>query len=301
MLGAVLFLTSILSRLKLKSKQSGLHLGSHGYEHELEVAVKLAKEAGVYLEKTLHETNRITPKDSERADFVTASDQYIEAMLFDKLRASFPTHHFIGEESSASKGEIAPLTDAPTWIIDPIDGTTNFIHSNPMTCVSIGLVIDKVPVVGVVCAPCLGEIYVAVKGHGAFLNGKCLQVSEANRIQDSIIVHEFGYVRDEKGISRACHCLDKLLNRNPHALREYGSGVLDLAFLACGRVDAVYCGVAGNGWKPWDYAAGWLLVTEAGGVLSTLDGDEFHTYSRSMIGASTPHLLDEVRNVLVVE
>lgn len=92
------------------------------------------------------------------------------------------------KESSASTGQIAPLTDEPTWIIDPIDGTTNFIHSNPLTCVSIGLVVNKVPVLGVVYAPCYDEIYIAVRDRGAYLNGKRLQVTEAKRIQDSIIV-----------------------------------------------------------------------------------------------------------------
>ena len=97
------------------------------------------------------------------------------------------------QESSATNGEVPPLTVVPTWIIDPIDGTTNFIHSNPLTCVSIGLVVNKVPVLGVVYAPCYEELYVAVRGQGAYLNNVPLRVSQTTRIQDAIIVRQLNF------------------------------------------------------------------------------------------------------------
>lgn len=155
--------------------------------------------------------------------------------------------------------------------------------------------------VGVVVAPALGEIYVAVKRHGAYLNGKLIKSSGAKHIKDSIVLAELGYVREPANRAMFGNCLQAIIAQGPHAIRMMGSGVLALCYVACGRLDALYTGVAGEGWKPWDYCAGALFVEEAGGVLSTLEGDYFHVEASSCIAAASQDLCNEVKQCIQKE
>lgn len=133
---------------------------------------------------------------SSNIDLVTETDQQVERILIDGLRAKFPSHKFIGEEET-SDGVKAELTDAPTWIIDPVDGTLNFVHSFPHSCTSIALLVDKVAEIGIVYNPMLNQKFTARRGQGAFLNGKPIRVSNCKKLEDALICSETGTARDE--------------------------------------------------------------------------------------------------------
>lgn len=268
-------------------------LRSSPYYDELCSALEIALEAGAHLQEAIDQ-----PKDVElkgEVDFVTATDKLNEKIIFEHLKTKYPSYTFIGEES-ASLDHVSPiLTSNPTWIVDPIDGTTNFLHSFPFTCVSIGLCVDRRPVVGVVYAPKLDEIYLGARGCGAYLNGRRLRVSGVKAVKDSLVLTELGYIRDPMSRVKFFACIQEVLRQSPHALRMMGSGVLDLCYVAAGRLDVLWTGVAGEGWKPWDYCAGSLFVEEAGGVLGSLESEEsFSVYDNSCVAAATPELRDEV-------
>ncbi|CAM9512805.1 unnamed protein product, partial [Laminaria digitata] len=224
---------------------------------------------------------------------VTETDKANEKLIFDAVRKSFPEDQLIGEESSADAGSIAALTDAPTWIVDPVDGTTNFVHGFPMTCVSIGFGRGKKMEVGVVYDPCSDELYQTVRGFGSFVNGQRASSSGCTDLGSAVVITEYGYQRDPVAVRAMMEATEKVL-RKCRAIRQVGSGCLDLCWVGCGRVDAVYAGVAGEGWQPWDYAAGWLFIEEAGGVVTQVDGTPFHVLSKSVLGAASRELGDEL-------
>uniref|UniRef100_A0A7S2YF70 Inositol-1-monophosphatase n=1 Tax=Entomoneis paludosa TaxID=265537 RepID=A0A7S2YF70_9STRA len=244
-----------------------------------------------------HDLNVSTKKNPE--DFCTKIDVENEKMVMDGILQSFPNHKIIGEETTGT-GKIPPLTNDPTWIIDPIDGTTNFASGLPMCCVSIGFCMDGKPVMGVVYAPITGELYIAASGYGAFRNAaKIVQTKKNTPLKEAVICFEFGYARDKKEVSAMVGVVESIMNHGCRASRQVGSGVLDLCYVATGRLDAVYAGVASEGWKPWDYCAGYVIATEAGCVmesLNQLDSQEsFDLYSKSHICAQNKGLLEEVR------
>ena len=264
------------------------------YTKELIVSIDLALQAGDNILRANQDVKSHMVKGDLSVDFVTKTDKENEKLIFEKLSSKFPDYKFIGEESSADAGKIDPLTSAKTFIVDPIDGTTNFVHSNPFCCVSIGLCHNNAPVMGVVYNPEFDELYMSIKGKGAYLNGKKLRVTDVKRLKDALVLTEFGYQRDEESLKCISDCLINMLIKGGHAMRHMGSGVLNLCYVAAGRLDVCYAGVAGESWKPWDYAAGMLFVTEAGGCLSEVNGETFHTHSESIVAASTKELKNEV-------
>jgi fructose-1,6-bisphosphatase/inositol monophosphatase family enzyme len=292
------------SSLRKKKDEKKLPLPSEltgtPYDAEVQAALEVAIIAGNNILEALH-----MPKDIEQKgtiDFVTTTDKLNEKIIFDYLRARFPDYLFIGEESTAASDAKVVLSSQPTWIVDPIDGTTNFCHTFPLTCVSIGLCVGGIPVVGVVVAPAMNEIYVGVKGYGAYLNGTRMKVSHVTGIKDALLLTELGYVREIENRQMFLNCIQAVLNKSPHAIRMLGSGVLDLCYVACGRLDALWTGVAGEGWQSWDYCAGALFVEEAGGVLSNLGSEPgFRVTDKSCIAASTPDLCEDIRSTLEIE
>ncbi|KAF0294502.1 Inositol monophosphatase 1 [Amphibalanus amphitrite] len=145
-------------------------------EHCLSTALKLARQAGKMIKDAFKKKKNVTCKSSPR-DLVTETDTAVEEFLFSELRKVYADHRYIGEESVSLDGEKVELTDDPTWIIDPVDGTMNFVHSFPFICVSIGLTVNKEPVVGVIYNPVLDHMYHARKGCGAFLNNQKISAS----------------------------------------------------------------------------------------------------------------------------
>lgn len=197
-------------------------------------------------------------------DLVTEVDVAVEARLRESLGSIFPDAVFVGEESQRDGWNIP--ASGYCWVVDPVDGTTNFAHDIPLTAISIALCRDGLPVLGIVEAPMLKETYHASRGGGAFLNGAPIEVSKAASLVDCLVCTGFPYefgANLEGIIARLRAVLPA-----SQGLRRLGAAALDLAWLACGRLDIFY----EDGLKPWDMAAGWLLVEEAGGRLSDFYG-----------------------------
>ncbi|CAN0443827.1 unnamed protein product [Ectocarpus sp. 12 AP-2014] len=233
-----------------------------------------------------------------RHDLVTETDRSNEALIQRGLHEKFPEDHFLGEEASADRGG-APSelsNNILTWVVDPIDGTTNFVHGFPVTCVSIGLAKGDEVVVGVVFNPFTQELYQAIKGGGSFLNGKRLEVSETTVMEQAMVMAEYSSLREEESLRKMLDTTGAIASA-ARAVRQTGCGAMDLCFLARGSVDAVFGGVAGV-WKPWDWAAGVLIATEAGAAISAGDGGDFRLMGDTMLGAATAELASSLREVL---
>ncbi|KAF2349430.1 Inositol monophosphatase-like [Trinorchestia longiramus] len=237
-----------------------------------ESAVCLAKEAGAIILAAFKKTKKIEEKTSPR-DLVTETDKLVEEQVIQKLRSLYPNHEFIGEESTAA-GAKCELTDAPTWIIDPVDGTMNFVHSFPYTCISIALWSEKKPCLGVVYNPVLDQLYTARQGSGAFLNGEKLTVSGQTELSHSLLVMEMGFRPDPKKMDVVYRNSRKLIE-SCHGVRSMGSAALHMCLVAQGAAD----GGLSLGLFAWDKAAGVLIVQEAGGTVIDNAGYNGNTYN----------------------
>lgn len=212
---------------------------------ETRVAVTLALKAGKNMvsycdekgtEAELNHNLGVLEK-GQPEDFCTIIDVENERLVMQGLRESFPTHKLIGEETTGT-GEIPPLTkEHPTWIIDPIDGTTNFVSGLPLTCVSIGLCVHGKPVLGVVYAPMTDELYVAVTGYGAYRNGvKLRKQKTVKRMVDAVVGFELGYARGKEKSDKMLAVVGRIMENGCLTMRSLGSGVLDLVYVATGRL-----------------------------------------------------------------
>ncbi len=202
-------------------------------------------------------------REKGRADLVTAVDEAAERLIAGRIRARFPADAVVGEELSAGAAR-----RGRGWIVDPIDGTTNFVHGHPFVCVSVALADERGPAVGVIHAPFLGEVFHASRGGGAYLNGAPIRVTEVEDPGRALLATGFPF-KDGKGDLDAYMRLVAEAVRGTHDVRRAGSAALDLAFVAAGRVEGFF----EVGLGPWDVAAGILLVTEAGGVVTGWPGD----------------------------
>lgn len=211
-----------------------------------------------------HHQKPRTIRHKGRIDIVTEADTALEAFLKDGLAPIVPQAGFMAEESAVSldPGDCC-------WIIDPVDGTTNFAHSIPLTAISVGLWQQGEIVLGVVHAPLLGECYSAAKGQGAFCNGVSLRVSGTDSLEQALAATGFPYAI-ERELPAVMGRLSRVLPA-VQGVRRCGAASLDLAWLAAGRFDVFYEDTL----KPWDVAAGWLLVEEAGGAFTCFDGSPF--------------------------
>jgi myo-inositol-1(or 4)-monophosphatase len=248
----------------------------------LEVATEAAREAGALLVHFAGRALEIREKSS-RGDLVTEADRASERLIGELLRARAPGSAILGEESGASAGD-----SGERWIVDPLDGTTNFAHGYPLYCVSIGYERNGELVAGVVYAPALGELYAAERGAGATLNGAPIAVSAHARVADSLVCTGFKpayYERNGKYFAR--------LSGVAQGVRRDGAAALDLAFVAAGRFDAF--------WEfdlsPWDVAAGAVIVREAGGRVSAIDGTRFAVDGGSTL-VSNARVHDEMVAIL---
>ncbi|CAM6124552.1 unnamed protein product [Calypogeia fissa] len=252
-------------------------------DHYLEVAVEAAKEAGSIIKDAFSRHKTVSNKG--KVDLVTETDKLCEEVIFKRLGEAFPSHKLIGEETAALSGTIAPLTEDPTWIVDPLDGTTNFVHSFPFVCVSIGLTIGRVPVVGVVYNPILDELFTGVKGTGAFLNGKRIHVSDEEDIGKALIATEIGVHREKDAVDTTMKRIGDLLFEI-RSLRMSGSCALNMCGVAIGRLDGFYeLGFGG----PWDVAGGAVIVEEAGGQVFDPSGTNFEVMSQR-VACTNGHL-----------
>lgn len=234
-------------------------------EKEAKAAVTAAKEAGALLKKHLGDAGRVEFKGA--VDIVTEMDRRAESLIKDRLGAAFPDYATLAEESDATE-----TGSERRWIIDPLDGTTNYAHGFPFFCVSIALEDSGGVVLGVVYDPMLDEIFTAEKGGGAYLNGRPISVSSTERLDRSLLATGFPYdIR-----TSSSNNLDNFskFSLRAQAVRRAGSAALDLCYVACGRFDGF--------WElklhPWDTAAGALIVTEAGGTVTDFSGNSFSIY-----------------------
>ena len=245
--------------------------------------IQIAQEAGAFFQKK--ELTRVTEKEGH-ANFVTNIDCQVQAYLEEKLLQLVPGSAFIGEEK-----ENLALTDTPTWIVDPLDGTTNMIHDYRMSAVSIALCVDQKPVTGVIWQPFSGELFYAEKGKGAFLNGERIHVSDTPFDRALVAVGTSPYDEElaETGVRLAGDYLRECAD-----LRRSGSAAVDLAYLACGRHEIFF----ELRLRPWDYAAGSLIVQEAGGqMLMPLAGGSMNYGLTTVILAAAPTCMPKALEV----
>ncbi len=251
----------------------------------LKVARQAAVAAGALLRLNFDRPHDITLKGV--IDPVTESDLQSQEIIISLIRQVFPDHAFLAEEdlpgSGGGSGAAAPGGKAAAshrWIIDPLDGTVNFAHGFPMFCVSVACEVEGRLEVGVIYDPLREELFEARRGHGAFLNGRRLAVSSTERLEAALLVTGFPYnIRERLPATMAR--LRNLIAR-AQGVRRAGSAALDLAYVAAGRFDGFW----EEGLKPWDTAAGVLLVAEAGGRLSTFEGRPYDLFAPSIVATN---------------
>ncbi|MBZ0134904.1 MAG: inositol monophosphatase [Planctomycetes bacterium] len=232
------------------------------------------------------EDAHIQHKDERSRDLLTIADSESERVVIDTIHERFPGHGILGEETGAD------LRDADyVWIIDPVDGTTNFARSFPFFAASVGLWHKGEPVLALVEAPYLRERFTAEKGAGAWLNGKRLSVSDTPDIAHSILATGFAYVRNEVERNNVDNFGRLILKC--HDIRRPGAASLDLAYVAAGRFDGYWEPYL----KPWDVAAGCLLVTEAGGHVTDFSGGDDWLFGANLV-ASNRRIHEELRGEL---
>jgi len=244
------------------------------WENEISVARGAALEAGHLLNQLFGRVKQISKKSE--IDLVTEADLQSEKLIIDRISGSFPQDSIIAEET----GESRHLPER-VWLIDPLDGTTNFAHRFPFFAVSIALEVEREIVLGVVFNPHWNEHFEAVKGTGAFLNRDPIKVSQTGEMGDALLATGFPYDVHQNP-HRVLNLLKKMLTR-AQGIRRPGSAAIDLCYVAAGRLDGFW----EEGLKPWDTAAGSIILSEAGGQLSTYEGKPYSPYSDSIVASNS--------------
>ncbi len=230
----------------------------------INVAIKAARAAGAIINRAALDVESVRVSQKQVNDFVTEVDQAAEQAIIDILLAAYPGHAIWAEESGRTQG--AQDSDY-VWIIDPLDGTTNFIHGLPIYCVSIALAVKGRVEQAVVYDPTRNDLFTATRGRGAFMNDRRLRVSKRVRLQECLISTGFPF-RPGDDFKTYLSLMSEVMQRSA-GLRRPGAAALDLAYVAAGFTDAFF----ETGLQPWDVAAGSLLVTEAGGLVGNLTGE----------------------------
>ena len=261
----------------------------HERNNFLEIAVEAARCAGRIVLDNLGSISKEDISVKQASDFVTRVDRESEQGIIAIIRRNFPDHSFLAEESERDME-----TDGYRWIIDPLDGTTNYIHGYPAFSVSIALEYRREIQLGVILDPLRDELFSAEKGRGAFLNGERVQVSRVDNSGEALIATGFPFRRRE--MTDRYLVLFRNIFQRVSDLRRAGSAALDLAYLSCGRCEGFF----EIGLSPWDMAAGSILIQEAGGIVTSFGGGaEFLHTGDIVAGNRALHgmLLGEVRKV----
>lgn len=241
----------------------------------LNVAIEAAKEAGRFLKDSVGKVTSIETKKGNVRDLVSEIDRTSEAKIIGIIKHHHPDHAILAEESGASDQSVKYK-----WVIDPLDGTVNFLHGVPVFCVSIAVEHNGEIIAGVIYDPNLDELYTAEKGSGAFLNGRRLRVSRTGKLINSLLVTGFPYdiaMNPDHAVERFVSFL-----MEGRGVRRLGSAALDLAYIAAGRFDG-YWEVSLN---PWDMAAGILFVNEAGGKTTDFSGGTSSIYKKQIVASN---------------
>ncbi|MEI6574733.1 MAG: inositol monophosphatase family protein [Bacteroidota bacterium] len=246
----------------------------------------LVRQAGQFIQEAASQFRSGDIETKSENNFVSWVDKGAEQMLVEGLRKILPGSGFIVEESTTTE-EILEYT----WIIDPLDGTTNFIHAVPIYCVSVGLMHKNVMVLGIILEVNSEECFYAWEGGGAWMNGKAIQVTKTETVKDSLLATGFPYY--DYGRLEPFIELLRYTMQNTHGIRRLGSAAADLAWVACGRFDGFY----EYGLSPWDVAAGIVIIREAGGVLSDFEGKDNYLFGKEII-ATNPRIFKEFLEVV---
>jgi myo-inositol-1(or 4)-monophosphatase len=230
----------------------------------LNVAIRAARAAGAIINRAALDVEAVRVSQKQINDFVTEVDQASEETIIDTLLAAYPGHGILAEESGRARGNAA---SDHVWIIDPLDGTTNFIHGFPVYCVSIALAVKGRVEQAVVYDPTRNDLFTATRGRGAFMNDRRIRVSKRTRLEQCLISTGFPYRRGDD-FPTYLKMMSDVMQRAA-GLRRPGAAALDLAYVAAGFADGFF----ETGLKPWDIAAGSLLVTEAGGLIGNFTGE----------------------------
>lgn len=261
---------------------------SDPWQECMEHCIEVTKQAGKVIREALQKDIAVMQKSSP-TDLVTETDQKVEQLIISSIKEKYPTHSFIGEESVAA-GAPSILTDNPTWIIDPIDGTTNFVHRFPFVSVSIGFTVKKEIEFGIVYSCIEDKLYTARKGKGAFCNGAPIKVSGQEDISQSLVLTEMGFKQDPVKFQTMLANIRAILTIPVHGVRSPGSAAVNMCLVACGSADAYYH----MGIHCWDMAGGAAIVTEAGGVIMDISGGPFDLMSRRLIVASSRAVAERI-------
>ncbi len=242
----------------------------------LNVMIGAARKAARGLLRDFGEVEHLQVSKKGPGDFVSAADHRVEAVLRTELKKARPDYGFLFEEAGAVEG----ADPHNVWIIDPLDGTTNFLHGIPHFAISIGLVRDGEPVAGVIFQPLSDEMFCAEKGGGTYVNERRLRVSARRKMDEAVITTGIPH----QGRPEHQHYLKQLaaIMEATAGVRRFGSAALDLAYVAAGRCDGFW----EIGLKPWDIAAGIIMVREAGGYVSDLDGGHEMLKSGNILAAN---------------
>lgn len=246
----------------------------------LQTAIKAARAGG----KVLHDwSGRFTVSEKSRANLVTEADFESQKTIYELISSRFANHSFLGEEGLNHDDS----STSYRWIIDPLDGTSNYVHRFPYYCVSIALEDEAGLLIGVVYDPNRDELFTAVRGQGARVHGSPLRTSACSPLSEAMVLASLPV-----GTSNTDPAVTRFLNMLPHAqtVQRTGSAALNLAYIAAGRIEAFWS----SSLKPWDVAAGVLLVTEAGGKVTKMDGSTFELQVPDMLATNGTNIHEEM-------
>ncbi|NNF16741.1 MAG: inositol monophosphatase [Gammaproteobacteria bacterium] len=252
------------------------------------IAVQAAHAGGDVIIRSLNRVHMLKVKSKGRNDYVTDVDRFAEEKIISVIRKAYPGHRFIGEESGQSGGS----DDEVEWIIDPIDGTTNFIHGFPMISVSIAARLRGRLEVGVIYDPLRQELFTASRGNGAMLDNRKIRVTSPSSLEGCLVGTGFPYRENVAHLDAYLGML-RSISLKAAGIRRGGSAALDLAYVAAGRLDGFW----ELGLKLWDIAAGEIIIREAGGLISDIDGNETHRETGNVVAGSPKVFREILRSV----
>jgi len=255
------------------------------WDKEFEFSLEEVKKVGLVIKQAFNREKVVSEKSSP-TDLVTETDQQVEQLLIKGLSSQFPDYKFIGEESVAG-GLKCELTDLPTWVIDPIDGTMNFVHSNQQICTILAFMVDKEVEFSIVYNPILDQLWTARRGQGAFYNNQKINVSSCKSLATALTI--LPTVARKPVEEEMVNTNVKTFVPKVSGIRGYGSAGLNLAYLAMGSVDLYF----EIGFHIWDYAGPSLIVREAGGEVKDVSGNQIDYLARNLIATSSKELMAE--------
>ena len=255
----------------------------------LNVAIRAARAAGALINRAALDVEAVRVSQKQANDFVTEVDHASEDAIIDALLTAYPDHGIHAEESGRARGN---AKSDHVWIIDPLDGTTNFIHGFPVYCVSIALSVKGRVEQAVVYDPTRNDLFTATRGRGAYMNERRIRVSKRTQLRECLIATGFPY-RQGDDFGAYLKLMGEVMQRTA-GLRRPGAAALDLAYVAAGFSDGFF----ETGLKPWDVAAGSLLVTEAGGLIGNYTGEAGHLLEQDECLAANPRVYAQLVQVL---